>query len=111
MEIDRLRVSKPTLLVGSAISQFPPTNLPTGGTVTRGIILHLFPSADGFPTWIVRQARQLPFEAIIEAHPDSTSATLRKSIAAFYAIERALTASCRRQDLNLHELMLTRPST
>jgi hypothetical protein len=81
-EIDSIRASKPVLLVGSAVSLFWPSDLPNGETVTKKLVAWLAgvteqpaskDSPDKWPRWLVADAGELPFEAVLEAYPDQDS--------------------------------------
>ena len=68
---------RPTILVGSGISLWQPTNLPTGQDFTKGVLQAVFAPASGVP--IFNPADQnlldelldsLPFEMLLERCPD-----------------------------------------
>jgi len=61
----QILAKRPVFLVGSAISQFAPTQLPAGGSLASQIIGELI----SYPKWLRRDAEQLPFEAILESYP------------------------------------------
>ncbi len=71
-EIDSFLVSKPVLLVGSAVSDYPPTNLPSGGTVANDILKMLAQPDTGerWPEFLWTDAKLLPFEAVLEGYPN-----------------------------------------
>jgi len=71
-EIESFLASKPVLLVGSAVSDFAPTTLPSGGTVAHDILKMLGqPDTDeGWPEFLWADAELLPFEAVLEGYPD-----------------------------------------
>jgi hypothetical protein len=71
-EAESIRSSRPILLVGSAVSIFGETNLPNGETVASDLSEWLAAkgSQEEWPKWLITDARQLPFEAILEAYPD-----------------------------------------
>src|SRR4030067_652984 len=75
--IQGLRTEAPILLSGSAISLFPPTLHPTGQEVTEAVVDFLFRDSTSretgsrWPAWFLAHARELPFEAVFDAHPRS----------------------------------------
>lgn len=70
-EIDSIKSSCPVLIVGSAVSDFIPTNLPSGGSVANDLLELLARSrSDPWPDWLFADAKQLPFEAVLEAYPE-----------------------------------------
>jgi len=71
-EINSFLVSKPVLLVGSAVSDYPPTNLPSGGTVATDILKMLgqLGTRDRWPEFLWADAERLPFEAVLEGYPN-----------------------------------------
>jgi len=72
VEIASIQNSQPVLLVGSAVSDFIPTNLPSGGPVASDLLELLAQSGTGasWPPWLIADAGRLPFEAVLEAYPD-----------------------------------------
>lgn len=79
---DALRASKPVLLVGSAASMFSPTNLPNGQKVADDLVEWLAGGPNRWPCWLFEDAKQLPFEAVLDAYPDQES--LLKIICSLY---------------------------
>ena len=68
---------RPTILVGSGISLWQPTNLPTGQDFTKGVIQAVFAPATGAPTFdpadqnlLDELLDSLPFEMLLERCPD-----------------------------------------
>jgi hypothetical protein len=59
-------------MVGSAVSIFGETNLPNGEAVASDLSEWLAAKGlqDEWPKWLVTDAKQLPFEAVLEAYPD-----------------------------------------
>jgi hypothetical protein len=64
-EVQQLLLRGPVLLIGSAISQFSPTDLPAGGQLVATLLDKLLPS----PPWLRKDAEALPFEGILECYP------------------------------------------
>lgn len=71
-EIDSFLVSKPVLLVGPAVSDYPPTNLPSGRTVAKDILKMLGQpgTRERWPDFLWADAELLPFEAVLEGYPN-----------------------------------------
>lgn len=71
-EREELLNSSPVLLVGSAISQFPPTNLVSGFSFTEQLYDYIFFEdifKNGIYDWLREEFNQLPFEAVMECFP------------------------------------------
>lgn len=64
-EIEDFRSCRPAVLIGSAISQFSPTDLPAGGQLASQLLDSLLP----WPGWLRKDAQALPFEGILECYP------------------------------------------
>jgi SIR2-like domain len=64
-EIEDFRSGRPAVLVGSAISQFSPTDLPAGGQLASQLLDSLLP----WPRWLRKDAQAIPFEGILECYP------------------------------------------
>ncbi|MCL5965894.1 MAG: SIR2 family protein [Deltaproteobacteria bacterium] len=60
-------------LVGSYISTFNPTNMPSGETVGKALSVLLFPEGEEWPDWLKTDFETIPFEALMECYPDSRS--------------------------------------
>src|ERR1039457_6632399 len=70
-EIDEVLDSRPVLIVGSAVSDFAPTNLPSGGVVATDLLdmVSRANTKEAWPQFLCDDAKQLPFEAVLEAYP------------------------------------------
>jgi tetratricopeptide (TPR) repeat protein len=74
----------PTVLIGSPISSFAPTNLPSGEGFGRGLLTHLIAdSREQWPEWLKRDYAKVPFEALVEIYPRQTE--LRSRIADYFS--------------------------
>ncbi len=69
-EVGALLRDKPVVLVGSAISVFEPTNLPSGSAVTELLYSSIF-SEYTHPRyqWLKNEYNRLPFEGLMECFP------------------------------------------
>jgi hypothetical protein len=59
-EIDSIKNSQPVVLVGFAVSDFIPTNLPSGGAVAWDLLTLLAQSGPGvsWPDWLLADAKR-----------------------------------------------------
>src|SRR5258708_2420449 len=74
-EVQRLRDSHPVVLLGSLISTYSETNLPSGEEINRHVFTRLFPQeprskSRPWPKWLWDDYRSVPFEGIWACHPD-----------------------------------------
>lgn len=74
IEIQRLRDSRPVILLGSLVSTYSPTNLPSGEQIVEYVFTILFPknfasAQRPWPSWLKRDYKSLPFEGIWSCHP------------------------------------------
>lgn len=82
-EIDGVMRSRPVVLVGSGISDFAPTNLPSGYRFSTDLVdLLASGSVVRWPSWLRQDAKYLPFEALMEGYPEQEQ--LPSTIAALY---------------------------
>jgi hypothetical protein len=71
-EIQSIIDSKPVVLVGSAISIFPPTNLSSGVNFVQSLFNFIFTHSiykTNNSKWIEEEFQNLPFEAVMERYP------------------------------------------
>lgn len=74
-EVQRLRDSRPVILLGSLISTYSRTSLPSGEEINWHVFTRLFPQVPGsksrsWPTWLWDDYKSVPFEGIWACHPD-----------------------------------------
>lgn len=74
-ELAHIIGSKPVFLVGSFISTYLPTNVPSGEKLTEGLYHFIFGAAiphssQPWPDWLKEDFEQQPFEALMEVYPN-----------------------------------------
>jgi hypothetical protein len=74
-QVKELVGPSPVYLVGSYLSTFLPTNLPSGTETTRALYELVFGPGlawrpDGWRDWLEKDFRQIPFEGVMECYPD-----------------------------------------
>lgn len=74
-ELQRLMDSRPLVLLGSLISTYSPTSLPSGEQISSHVFTRLFPQVAGskkrsWPKWLWDDYKTVPFEGIWACHPD-----------------------------------------
>src|SRR5712692_1771615 len=78
------------LLVGSYVSTFSPTNLPTGMHFTKYVFDLLFgperTSGGAWPKWLERDFQQVPFEVVMQNYPDRQA--IRRSVQRVFGASR-----------------------
>ena len=81
-DIASLRTRSPVVLVGSFISTYAPTSLPSGIAVCDSLWRLLF--GTHWPTWLEADFWRMPFESLIQCYPDrpSISCIVRRLFAA-----------------------------
>ena len=77
-ELEELKWSRPVLFLGSHISTYPLTNLPSGGQVGEHIYRRLFSgkhpvTGEAWPKWLEKDFWKVPFEGIWQCYPDENA--------------------------------------
>ena len=85
-EINEILCSKPIVFIGSGISIFAPTELPSGEDFCSGLFNYIFPSyTDKIYHWFKDSFDETPFEAIMECFPDQSK--LPEIIKILYSVD------------------------
>jgi hypothetical protein len=64
----RMRDMRPVFLVGSFVSVFQPTGLPTGTSISEAFWDFIF--GNGYPDWLKNDFVRVPFESVMDCYPD-----------------------------------------